>query len=73
MAVWVPPIWLGLGRGGLPEVVPLRPTARDYTTGANAGAKKDFRGLAAVATEDVRYRASDQALGDILATTLGGT
>ena len=36
-------------------MVPRPPTARDYTAGANAGAKKDFAALAAVATEGVRY------------------
>jgi hypothetical protein len=37
-------------------MVPWPPSARDYTAGANIGAKKDFAALAAVPTEGVRYR-----------------
>jgi|GEM_PF-4836303 len=32
------------------------PGARDYTAGANIGAKKDFAGPGVLTTEDVRYR-----------------
>jgi len=34
------------------------PGARDYTAGANIGAKKDFCRLDVEATEDVRYLGS---------------
>jgi hypothetical protein len=39
-------------------MVARSPGARDYTAGANIGAKKDFRRLEVEATEDVRYPGS---------------
>jgi hypothetical protein len=42
-------------------MVPRPPSARDYTAGANIGAKKDFAAPAVVATEGVRFRVKETA------------